>query len=165
MMKTNLDLLTPLAGKIQEANAKLQQLEQTILRIGMPAGQELKRRVDALKIEEAALERNFAESVKRGEPDSARLVKIEALLHHIEREEVSVERAAAFLHQAAPSSMSLAVEAGAQVVDLYRRGFKKILGSHLPLGESVFVNHTHEHLTDQIGLNGQATPAEPPSTR
>lgn len=143
---------SPLAAKILEAEAKLQNLEQEIAEIGLPAGQELRRRLEVLKIEEKALKRNFEESLHRGEPDSVRMERIEALLHHIEREEASVEHDANFLHQAAPSSMTVAVETSAHLADLVGRGVKRVLGTHHPLGESVFVNHSHDNLTKDYGL-------------
>ena len=144
---------SPLAAKILEAEAKLQNLEQEIAEIGLPAGQELRRRLEVLKIEEKALKRNFEESLHRGEPDSVRMERIEALLHHIEREEASVEHDANFLHQAAPSSMTVAVETSAHLADLVGRGVKRVLGTHHPLGESVFVNHSHDNLTKDYGLS------------
>jgi len=151
-----------IAEKIAEADTRLEKLEREIAEIGQPAGQELRRRLEALKIEERALRRNFEESVAKGEASSVRMEKVEALLHHIEREESSVEHEVAFLHQAAPSSMTLAVEAGARMVDLYRKGVKKVMGDHHPLGESVFVNQTHEGLANRYGLHadeGEMPPA------
>ena len=161
-MKFDPENMSPLAAKILEAETKLEKLEEEIAEIGQPAGHELRRRLDILKIEEKALKRNFEESLQRGEPDSVRLEKIEALLRHIEREEASVEHDADFLHQAAPSSMTFAVQAGAQVVDLVGRGMKRVLGNHHPLGESVFVNHSHDNLADDYGLVDRDTP--PPAT-
>lgn len=158
-MKFNPENPSQLAEKILEAEIRLQKLEQEIAEIGQPAGQELLRRLNALKVEDNALKRNFEESIRRGEPDSVRLNKIEALLAHIEREEESVERDAHFLHQAAPSSMAMAVEASVQMADLLSRGMKKVIGNHHPLGESVFVNHTHDHLATQYGLEDQDHPA------
>ena len=151
-MKLTPEYSSQLTEKILQLETKLELLEKEILEIGQPAGQELQRRLNVLKIEEGALRRNFEESVRNGEPDSVRLAKIEQLLHHIEREETAVERDADFLHQAAPSSMTLAVEAGAKMVDLYRRGVKKVIGDHHPLGESVFVNHSHESLKRDYGI-------------
>ena len=162
-MKFDPENTSPLAAKILEAETKLENLEQEIAEIGQPAGHELRRRLDILKIEEKALKRNFEESLQRGEPDSVRLEKIEALLRHIEREEAAVEHDADFLHQAAPSSMTFAVQAGAQVVDLVGRGMKRVLGNHHPLGESVFVNHSHDNLADDYGLVDRDT--SPPSTK
>lgn len=143
---------SPLATKIMEAEEKLENLEQEIAEIGQPAGQELRRRLAVLKIEEKALKRNFEESQLRGEPDSVRLERVEALLRHIQREEASVEHDADFLHQAAPSSMTVAVQTSAHLVDLFERGVKRVLGHHHPLGESVFVNHSHDNLTIDYGL-------------
>lgn len=141
-----------LAEKILEAEARLRRLEHEIEEIGQPAGQGLRQRLDVLRIEEKALKRNFEESQARGEPDAVRMDKIEMLLHHIQREEASLEHAADFLHQAAPSSVTIAVETGAQVVDLVGRGVKRVLGDHHPLGTSVFVNHSHENLASEYGL-------------
>ncbi len=143
---------SPLAAKILEAETKLEKLELEISQIGLPAGQELRRRLEVLKIEEKALKRNFEESQRRGEPDSVRMEKIEALLRHIEREEDSVEHDADFLHQAAPSSMGVAIQTGAQIVDLLGRGMKRVIGDHHPLGSSAFVNHSHENLETEFGL-------------
>ncbi len=157
-MKLTPEYSSHLTEKILQLEAKLGKLEKDILEIGQPAGQELQRRLHILRIEEGALKRNFEESLRNGEPDSIRMEKIEALLDHIEREESAVEHDADFLHQAAPSSMTLAVEAGARVVDLYRRGVKRVIGDHHPLGESVFVNHSHENLKREYGI---VSPEEP----
>ncbi len=161
-MKTDPEYPSPLAVKILEAEAKLEKLEQEVAEIGLPAGQELRRRLEILKIEEKALKRNFEESQHRGEPDAVRMERIEALLRHIEREESSVEHDADFLHQAAPSSMTVAVQASAQLVDLVGRGVKRVIGEHRPLGESVFVNHSHDNLTKDYGLVDKAPPPPAP---
>lgn len=142
-----------LEGKILEAESRLATLEQAVNEIGQPAGYELQRRLNALRIESRALVRNFEESRNRGEPDLTRLEKIDALLRHIMAEEDSVGEEADFLHQSVPSSMTLAVEAGAQLVDLYRKGFKQVIGDHQPLGASAFVNHTRENLEFEFGLD------------
>lgn len=141
-----------LEEKILEVEAKLEKLENEVAEIGQPAGHELKRRLEILKIESKALVRNFEESRSRGEPDSTRLEKIEALLRHIEDEEFSVEHDADFLHQAAPSSVIVAVETGAHIADAVRSGFRRVIGNHHPLGESVFVNHSHANLESEFGL-------------
>lgn len=159
-MQPSSDPNPALAAKILEAETKLGLLQQSVEEIGLPAAYDLKRRVDALKIEANALKRNFEESQLRGEPNSLRMEKIETLLDHIKREEASVEHEAEFLNHAAPSSVTLAVEAGAQLVDLYRRGVKRVIGDSHPLGDSVFVNHTHENLEAEYGL---ADPEKPNS--
>lgn len=151
-MKSETDENMTLEEKISIADAKLEKIENDIREIGLPAGQELLRRLELLKIEERALKRNFEESRLRGEPDSIRMEKIEALLQHIEAEESSVEKDADFLTQAAPSSITMAVEAAAKMVDLYQKGLRRVLGEHHPLGTSVFVNHTHDNLTSEYGL-------------
>lgn len=154
-MNPSPDPLSPLAAKIAEAEAKLEQLEAEIAEIGMPAATALRRRLDALQIEEKALQRNFEESIQRGEPDSVRMGKIETLLSHIEDEEYSVEHDADFLNQAAPSSMWVVAETGAHVADLLARGVKAVVGDHHPLGSSVFVNHSHDDLVDHDGLESE----------
>lgn len=152
-MSTDPDKLCPLADKIAEMEAKLETLGREIAEIGMPAAYDLKKRYDALRIEENALKRNFEESVARGEPDSVRLEKIEILLRHIEREEASVEHEAHFLHQSNPSSVIFAAQAATRMVDLWHKAIKKVLGDIHPLGHSVFVNHTHDNLADEFGLD------------
>lgn len=152
-MNTNSHTAAALAAKIAEMESKLAALEQEIAEIGPPASYELQKRFDALRIEERALKRNFKESTARGEADSVRLWKVEALLRHMEREEASVEHEAHFLHQAAPSSVVLAAEAAARLIELYRRSIKQVLGDLRPFGESVFVNHTHEALAAEYGLD------------
>ena len=145
-----------LAEKILEAEAKLERLEQEVAEIGQPAGHQLRRRLKILRIEEEAVKRNFEESRQRAEPDSVRMEQIEALLRHIEQEESAVGHEADFLHQSAPSSVTLAVETGSHLVDLYRRGVKRVIGDRHPLGESVFVNHSHANLAAQYGLDEPA---------
>jgi len=143
-MNPSPDSLSPLAAKIAEAEAKLEQLAVEVQEIGMPAASALRRRLYALQIEEKALQRNFEESIQRGEPDSVRLAKIEMLLSHIENEESSVAHDADFLNQAAPSSMWVVAEV------------KAVVGDHRPLGSSVFVNHSHDDLVDQHGLESES---------
>ncbi|MEM1084316.1 MAG: hypothetical protein AAGI48_09345 [Verrucomicrobiota bacterium] len=139
-----------LAEKIEEAEERIGKLGVAIEEIGQPAAKDLSRRLEALKIEEKALKRNFKESL-RGEEDASKMEKVEALLRHIEAEESSVEHAAAFLHQGAPSTVVMAAEAGARVVDKVGRGVKKVIGSKV--SESmVFVNHSHDTLVERYGL-------------
>jgi len=161
-MNSNFEDPSLLAGKIAEAEARLDHLEQAIAEIGHPANYELKRRFAVLKIEGHALKRNFEESQNRGMPHDVRLEKIEALLHHIDREESSVAHEAGFLHQAAPSSMTFAIQTGAHLVDLARRGVKAVLGEHHPLGESAFVNHSRANLETEFGLPHAEEPTTPP---
>ena len=73
-MKTYPEEPSELAVKIAIVDAKLEDLENEIREIGQPAGQELLRRLEVLKIEDKALKRNFEDSRLRGEPDSVRLV-------------------------------------------------------------------------------------------
>ncbi len=161
-MKSSQDTASLLQSKISEVEAKLGTLEKEIFEIGMPAGYDLRKRLEALKIEERALKRNFEESLARGEPDSVRLEKIETLLNHIEREEDSVQHEADFLHQANPSSVILAAQAAARMLDLWQRGIKRVLGDHHPFGSSVFVNHTHQDLVSDYGYKpGEEEKQEP----
>ena len=164
-MESTHENLPPLARKIAQAETKLEDLELQIAEIGLPAATQLRRRLEVLKIEDKALKRNFEDSVRRGEPDSVRMEKIEALLAHIEREEFSVKHEADFLHQSAPSSMIVIAETGAQVVDLLKRGVKHVIGDHRPLGSSVFVNHSHKNLVDYHGLIDERIEASGKETR
>jgi hypothetical protein len=163
-MKSSPEDPSLLAEKILEAEAKLEKLEQEVEEIGQPAGRELRQRLDILRIEENALKRNFEESRRRGEPDSLRMAKIVALLRHIEDEESSVGHEADFLHQSAPSSVTLAVEAGSHLVEILRHGMKRVIGDHHPLGESVFVNHSHANLASQYGLKDSEIPSAAPDS-
>ena len=164
-MESTHENLPPLARKIAQAETKLEDLELQIAEIGLPAATQLRRRLEVLKIEDKALKRNFEDSIRRGEPDSVRMEKIEALLAHIEREEFSVKHEADFLHQSAPSSMIVIAETGAQVVDLLKRGVKHMIGDHRPLGSSVFVNHSHKNLVDYHGLIDERIEASGKETR
>jgi chromosome segregation ATPase len=146
-MKQNLEVTTQLAGELAELEAKLEKLETEISEIGQPAGYELKRRFDAMRIETNALKRNIAESQGSEQQNAKRLQNIKALIRHVEREEASVEHEAHFLHQAAPSSVTLIAAAGARLLNLYRRGKRQMLGDRHPLGHSVFVNNTHDKPT------------------
>lgn len=161
-MNTNSELTSPLAGKIAELELKLNALEQEIAEIGPPAANDLQKRFDALRIEEKALKRNFEESMSRGEPDSVRLAKVEALLQYMQREESSVEHEAHFLHQAAPSSVTLAAQAVSGIIDLYRRAIHRVLGDTHPLGHSVFVNQSHDELAAEFGLESPPADKEVP---
>ncbi len=149
-MKSTPEASAELALKIAILDEKLAELQNDIREIGQPAGYELSRRLEILRIEEKALKRNFEESRRQGEPDTVRLEKVELLLKHIEREEASMEADAHFLHQAAPSSIGLAVEAAARMLELYRSAFRGALGDHHPLGSSVFVNHSHESIAAEF---------------
>ncbi|NNM30923.1 MAG: hypothetical protein HKO57_15495, partial [Akkermansiaceae bacterium] len=93
-----------LAEEIEATQEKLDALEKEIEEIGEPAAHELTKRLDALKVEERALRRNFAEALAESAPDEERLEKVQKLLTHIEAEEAALEHEADFLHQAAPSS-------------------------------------------------------------
>ncbi len=161
-MNTNSDMTATLAEKISEMEHKLEALEREIAEIGQPAANDLKKRFDALRIEEKALKRNFEESTGRGEPDTVRLEKVEALLRYMQREESAVEHEAHFLHQAAPSSVTLAAQAVSGMIDLYRRAIHRVLGDSHPLGQSAFVNQSHDDLAAEYGL--ETPPAAKSST-
>lgn len=151
------------AAKIAEADEKLETLEKEISEIGQPACNTLRKRLDALRIEEKALKRNFAEAQHQSTPDSHRLEQIEALLLHIEREEASLEHEADFLHQSPPSSVTLVAETGARMFGAVGRGVKGILKGRHPLGSSVFVNHSYETLVTRYGLKREN--ADPPAEK
>ncbi|MGB6220351.1 hypothetical protein [Haloferula sp.] len=146
-----------LATKIEEAEQKLEKLELAIDEIGQPAASELKRRLEALKVEERALKRNFEEARVGQLTNAAKMEKIETLLRHIEREESSVEHEAAFLHQGNPSTVVMAAEASAKLVGAISRGVKKVVGEHPFETSSVFVNHSHETLVSRYGLKKEGT--------
>jgi hypothetical protein len=158
-MNSNPENVSALARKIAEAEAKLQRLEWEIEEIGQPAAHELKRRLDALKIEETALKRNLSEALGMNEPDEIRMAKIETLLKYIQREEASVEHDANFLHQSGHTSAEFAAKAGSALVNLCLRAMKRVVGDHHPLGMSVFVNHSPQALEQQFGL-GHPEPGE-----
>ncbi|MEX1048051.1 MAG: hypothetical protein WED15_00880 [Akkermansiaceae bacterium] len=118
-----------LAQKINETDFKLQKLEQELEEIGQPAAQDLLPRLEALKIEENALKRNFGEALDMPDPNPVKLEKIDTLLRHIEREESSMQHDAEYLNQAALSSVTLALPAGAHVVELFRQGAERFAES------------------------------------
>lgn len=140
------------AEKIALAERKLEDLEQEIAEIGQPAGQRLGKRLQALRIEEEALKRNFREVRETESPDPHRIEQVETLLRHIEREEASLEHEADFLHQSAPSSVALVAEAGSRFFNALGRGMKGALKGRRPLGRSVFVNRSYETLVNRYGL-------------
>lgn len=142
--------IDPVAEKIAHVDARLAVLEYRIQQIGRPAASRLFDRLEALKIEDRALRRNFEEA--RDKPDPERLARLDALIEHIEREELSVEHEARFLSVSAPSSVTLAAETGAKAVSAVGKGIHKVLHGHHPFGSSVFVNHTHDNLVDYHGL-------------
>jgi len=143
----------PVAEKIARIDARLEALEEKLQEIGRPAANHLYERLEALKVEDRALRRNFEEA--QGKPNLERLTRLETLLRYIEREENSVEHEAAFLDQSAPSSVTLAAEAGSRVVNALGKKINKVLHGHHPFGSSVFVNHTHENLVDYHGLRDE----------
>ena len=151
-MKPAPEEIAALARQVAEAEATLQKLELEIEEIGQPAAHELQRRLDALKIEERALQRNLTEALGMDDPGDARMAKIEALLSYIRSEEAAVAQETEFLHQSPTTSAELAAKAGSRVVDLCLRALKRIVGEHHPLGMSVFVNHSPDVLTERYGV-------------
>lgn len=158
-MKTTTEELSALAREVARAEARLQELEWEIEEIGQPAAHELKRRLDALRIEENALKRNLAEAFGMDAPGDARMARIGALLRYIRDEEESVKHDADFLHQSGHTTAEFAAQAGSLFVDLCLRGLRRVVGDHHPLGKSVFVNHSRENLKEFYGLAGDE-PAE-----
>ena len=157
-MKPKPDCLPELARKIAESEARLQRLGWEIEEIGQPAAHELQRRLDALKIEEKALQRNLAEALELDDLNSGRMEKVEALLRYIQSEQASVAQDAHFLHQSPPTSAEFAAQAGSHLVNLCLRGIKRVIGDHHPLGMSVFVNHSRENLQSLYGLGEPEAP-------
>lgn len=151
-MKPAPEEIAALARQIAKSETKLQQLEWEIEEIGQPAAHDLQRRLDALKVEERALQRNLTEALGMDEPGDARMAKVESLLSWIQSEESSVERETEFLHQSPPTSAELAAQAGTRMVDLCLRALKRVVGKHHPLGMSVFVNHSPDLLEERYGV-------------
>lgn len=147
----------PVAARLAHVDARLAALEYQLHRIGRPAANRLFERLEALKIEDRALRRNLGETCD-GTVHHA-LDRLEALIRHIESEERSVEHEAAFLGQSAPSTVTLAAEAGARMAAVIGKGLHRVLHGHHPLGSSVFVNHTHDQLVESHGLREE--PADP----
>jgi chromosome segregation ATPase len=155
-MKSTPETMSALAREIARAEAKLQDLEREIEEIGQPAAHELRRRLDALKIEANALKRNLSEALGMGEPDAVRMEKVEALLRYIQSEEASVEHDAEFLLQSGHTTAEFAAQAGSLLVDLCVRAMKRVFGDHHPLGMSVFVNRSPESLAARHGRSDSA---------
>lgn len=151
-MKTKPSDTKRLAGEIEATEAKLRDLEEEIEEIGEPASCALESRLKALRIEEHALQRNFAELQPPRTHDAVRLRKVLALLHHIEREETSLEHEADFLHQASPTTLELAFKGAARILDPAVRGLKKAKGGHQLLWHSPFVNSTFKSLSARFDL-------------
>lgn len=147
---TNLDHPDQLAEKIAHREEILEELEQRLKQIGEPAAHELRKRLEALKVEEQALQRNYAEVQEGRSHPQERMQKVEALLHHIEREESSMQHEADFLSLGAPSSVSVAFRSGARLYDLGTRGLKRIFRDQSPW-HSPFVNRTHESIMANFG--------------
>ena len=141
-----------LADKIEATDTKLHELETELEAIGEPAYEALHDRLEAIKVEEHALQRNFAEIRQSEVPDEGRMRKVEALLHHIEAEEAELEHDADFLHNGAPSTLNLAYRIGSCFLNLGASGAKKILRGHHLLWQSPFVNTTGERLASRFHL-------------
>lgn len=149
------ELYQSLKVKIEDAERKIAELEEALEAVGHPADLELRKRLEQIKIEELALQRNYQELLQHPSNEQERLKKIMTLLEHVEKEEASVEHEAAFLGQAVPSSVIVAAAAANRVLDVLGNAFSKLLGGKRPLGESVFVNHSHDVLVDQYGLDDE----------
>lgn len=148
--------IDPVAEKLAHVDARLEALEYKLQEIGRPAANRLYERLEALKVEDRALRRNLEEAEHK--PDPTRLAHLDALIRHIEREELSVEHEAAFLAISAPSSVTVAAETGARVAKALGKGIHKALHGHHPFGHSVFVNHTHDSLVEYHGLKDDPDP-------
>ena len=135
-----------LDAQIANAGEQLEKLSTELHDIGEPASRALDRRLNALKVEYKALQRNYSEFQHRDHDGALALQKIHILLDHIEREESSLGHEASFLHQSNPSTMTLAVRAGSHLVDLYRQGKQHVIGNHHPLGASAFVNQSADEI-------------------
>jgi len=146
--------------KIREIENDFGVLQDEIQEIGLPAAQDLQRRLEDLKASEQAVRRELVEYLLDPNPNPGKVRNIECLLRQIAEEESSVKDDADFLNQAAPSSVSLAVEAGAHLIDLYRRGLGRLFHDRHPLGQSVFVNQTHDDLATRFRIDGSGDSAK-----
>ncbi len=153
VMTSKTEILPTLEERILDVENHFGRLQREIEEIGLPAGLDLQRRLEELKIEEQAVRRDIVGYLLDPDPDPSKVEKIERLLQRIADEELSVQDDADFLNQSAPSSVSLAVEAGAHLVGLYRRVLRRLIRDHHPLGESVFVNQTHDDLAARFGID------------
>ena len=154
-MKTKPRTYEELAAEIEVTAAKLRELEQEIKEIGEPASSTLRGRLNALKIEEHALERNFSENAQPAGaalPESNRMRQVETLLHHIEREETALQHEADFLHQASPTTLELAFRGASRMIDPATRKWKKVRGNRHWLWHSPFVNNTYETLSGKYKM-------------
>ncbi len=151
-MNTKPETKDGLAEKIEATDTKLHALEKELEAIGEPAYEALHDRLEAIKIEEHALQRNFAELRQSDTPDEGRMRKVETLLHHIEAEEAGLEHDADFLHNGAPSTLNLAYRIGSCFLKLGATGAKKMLHGHHLLWQSPFVNTTGERLASRFHL-------------
>lgn len=162
-MQFNPDEIAILAETIASSEVRLQRMEQEIREIGQPAASDLQRRLEALKVEEAALKRNLAEALGLEDPSEQRLARIERLMDHISREESSMEHEARFLQQAAPTSMELIARTGNRFKELCVHAIRRVFGEQ-PLGGSVFVNHSHQLLAERYGYQTSASGKTPKET-
>ncbi len=144
-----------LAEKIGATEEKLQALNKDVQKIGGPAASNLKHRLEAVEIEEHALQRNFAEVSSKGKTDRRRMRRIETLLHHIEAEEAAIEHEADFLlHQAAPSTLDAAYHLGSRILQFGADRIRRAKGVRHPLWHSPYVNtsiRTIDHLREKAG--------------
>jgi hypothetical protein len=151
-MKTGPARSKSLAGKIEATERKLQELAREIDEIGEPASGTVSHRLQALEIEERALQRNFAEAQLDVRSGGVRMGKIDSLLHHIEMEEASLEHEADFLHSAAPTTLEFAMKGGARAYEAGARVLKGVLGGHQLMWHSPFVNNTHRTLSTRYKM-------------
>lgn len=142
-----------LVAEVASTERRLAELEQEIREIGEPAAHELHMRWNDLRLEEEALKQRLHDLLETGgDPDSPQWRKCETLLEWIRDQEDSLGHDADFLHQSPPTSPELVVQSGEHLVTLFLRAMKRLVGNHHPLGISVFVNHTHESLVREYGL-------------
>jgi len=153
VMTSKPEILPTLEEIILDVENHFGRLQREIEEIGLPAGLDLQRRLEELKVEEQGVRRDIIRYLLDPEPDPIKVKNIERLLQRIADEESSVQDDADFLNQSAPSSVSFAVEAGAHLVGLYRRVLGRLIRDHCPLGQSVFVNQTHDDLAARFGID------------
>lgn len=128
-MSSNPEITVGLARKIEATDIKIQTLDKDLESIGELATHSLQHRLAALKVEEHALQRNFAELQRNPFPEREKVRKVESLLHHIESEEEAIEHEAAFLSQGNLTTLELAYRFGSRFYDRIIARMKKTVSN------------------------------------
>ena len=126
-MSSNPESTVGLAEQIEATDKKIQSLNEDLASIGELASHSLRHRLEAIKVEEHALQRNFAELRGNPELDQEKVRKVETLLHHIEAEEAALEHEAAFLNQGNRTTLEFVFQFGSRAYDRGASWMKKAM--------------------------------------